>query len=455
MRHSAWRLPALISLLASLSWVAAGGRAETRPRYGGTLNVEIHDAITFTDPGDWPAQLVPLVYDRLVQLDDRGEPRPALAISWQHDAENKRWELHLRPGVKFHDGSPLNAASVAASLKGRVSIAMSGEDAVIIQTENPVPDLLVRLADPRAAVLRRGADGVTLGSGPFRIAEWQPGRRALLAANDDYWGGRPFLDSIELQMGRLLRDQSIDLELGKADVAELAPEDARRAAQRGVRVWTSAPAELLALVFESGRAAFEDAHLREAVALSIDRAAIHNVLLQRQGESTAALLPEWLTGFAFLFPASRDLERARRIAASRTKAGLRTTLSYDPADPLARSIAERIAVDVREAGVVLQAMPGGKADMRLARAQLSSLDPLQALSDFAAALALPAPLKLSAGSAPEAPYQAERKLLENYRVVPLFHVAQIVGLGPQVHNWDSRPWGNWRLDGVWLEARRP
>jgi peptide/nickel transport system substrate-binding protein len=454
MRHSAWRLPALISLLASLSWVAAGGRAETRPHYGGTLSVEIHDAITLTDPGDWPAQLVPLVYDRLVQLDDRGEPRPALAISWQHDAENKRWELRLRPGVKFHDGSPLNAASVAASLKGRVNIVMSGEDAVIIQTENPTPDLLVRLAD-RGAVLRRGADGVTMGSGPFRIAEWQPGQRALLAANDDYWGGRPFLDSIELQMGRLLRDQSIDLELGKADVVELTPEDARRAAQRGVRTWTSAPAELLALVFERGRTAFEDTRLREAVALSVDRAAIHNVLLQRQGESTAALLPQWLTGFAFLFPARRDLERARRIAASRSKAGLRATLSYDPGDPLARSIAERLAVDVREAGVVLQAMPGGKADMRLARVRLKSLDPSQALSDFAAALGLPEPLKPAVGSAPEALYQSERKLLEDYRVVPLFHVPQTLGLGRQVHNWDARPWGNWRLDGVWLEARRP
>ena len=84
-------------------------------------------------------------------------------------------------------------------------------------------------------------------------------------------------------MARGYRDQTIDLELAKADLVEISIGDARRAAQRPLRTWTSAPAELVALVFERGRAAAEDARTREAVALSIDRAAIQNVLLDRQG----------------------------------------------------------------------------------------------------------------------------------------------------------------------------
>src|SRR6266852_515687 len=105
MRRSAWLLLAAISLIGE----PARLRAETRARYGGALTVEIHDAITLTDPGDWPAALVPLVYDRLVRLDDRGEPRPALAASWQRDAEGKRWEFRLRGNARFHDGSPITA----------------------------------------------------------------------------------------------------------------------------------------------------------------------------------------------------------------------------------------------------------------------------------------------------------------------------------------------------------
>ena len=48
-----------------------------------------------------------------------------------------------------------------------------------------------------------------------------------------------------------------------------------------------------------------------------------------------------------------------------------------------------------------------------------------------------------------------RILLEDGRVVPLFHVPQIAGIGPRVRNWNPEPWGDWRLDGVWLELRRP
>jgi len=448
MRRFAWRSLALISLIAFL----AGARAETRPHYGGTLGIEIHGALTFTDPGEWPPELVALVYDSLVRLDERGEARPALAISWQHDPQFKRWEFTLRPGVKFHDGSPVNAAAVAASLKGSMSVTASGEGAIAIQTDTTAPDLPVRLAGPRYAVLRRGANAVTSGSGPFRIAEWQPGKRALLAANDDYWGGRPYPDAIELSMERAYRDQSIDLQLGKTDVAELAIEDARRGIERGLRMWTSAPVELLALVFERGRAAVEDARLRQAIALAIDRAAIHNVLLQRQGQPASALLPQWLTGYAFLFAAARDLERARdRVALIQPVP--RVTLAYDPADPLARLIAERIALNVREAGVVLQVAPGGKADVRLARVRLSSLDSAQALADLAAAFGLA--WQAPSGGAPEALFQAEQKLLDDYRVVPLFHVPQILGLSPRLRNWDPGPWGDWRLENAWLEPRRP
>ena len=460
MQRFAWQLPALISLLASLTGLSASARAETRPRYGGRLTVEIHDAITFTDPAAWPPQLVALVYDRLVTVDERGEPRPALAASWQHDPDNKRWEFRLRPGLKFHDGSPLNAAAVAACLKGWSNVTAADDDVVVVQTENPALDLPARLAGPGNVILRRGADGVTTGSGPFRIAEWQPGRRALLTANDDYWGGRPYLDDIEFQMGRSPRDQAVDLELGKADLAELTPDDARRAAQRGTRTWVSAPAELLALVFEHGHTAVEDARLRQAVALSIDRAAIHNVLVLKQGESTGALLPGWLTGYAFLFPAARDLERARQMAASLPKSGTRITpgritLSYDAADPLARPIAERIALNAREAGVVIQVAPGGASDVRLARVPLRSLDPAQALASYAAALGMASAFKALPMPTPEARFEAEQKLLEDGRVIPLFHVPQIVGLSPRVRNWNPEPWGDWRLADVWLELRRP
>ena len=175
----------------------------------------------------------------------------------------------------------------------------------------PRPHLPAELARPHNAIVVRGANGALLGTGPYRLTEFQPGRRAVLAVNDDYWGGRAFLDSIQVEMGRAYRDQLLDLDTGRTDVIEIAPEQARRALQEGRRVELSSPIELLALQFPAGRPATEDVHLRQAVALAVDRVALNNGLLQHQGEPAGALLPQWLSGYAFLFPATADLARAR------------------------------------------------------------------------------------------------------------------------------------------------
>jgi hypothetical protein len=163
-------------------------------------------------------------------------------------------------------------------------------------------------------------------------------------------------------------------------------------------------------------------------------------------------LPAWLSGWAFLFPAARNLDDARHLTSSLPKSGPRLSLAYDPADPLARPIAERIALDARESGVVLQAVPAVHGDVRLARYRLRSLDASQVLADVAAWLGVePAPSAVT----PEAIYSTERKLLEDFRVVPLFHLPEIYGLSSRTKNWDPQSWGDWRLGDVWLEARKP
>jgi len=102
----------------------------------------------------------------------------------------------------------------------------------------------------------------------------------------------------------------------------------------------------------------------------------------------------------------------------------------------------------------VQVAPGGTADVRLTRIPLRSLHPEQALAAYAAAFGMP-PFKAPPISSPEANLYAEQKLLEDGRIVPLFHLPRIVGLGPRVRNWNPEPWGDWRLDGVWLDVRRP
>jgi peptide/nickel transport system substrate-binding protein len=433
--------------------IAARAGAVERPRYGGTLRMEMQAAPRAFGPAEAPEQIAGLVFEGLVRLDERGKPQPALAVSWQSSPGMRRWQLHLRPGVKFHDGTALTPAAVLASLPASQNGWTAGpiSDGIAIRSEHPLPDLLSDLAAPRNAIALRAADGALSGTGPFRVAQWEPERRAVLAANDDYWDGRPFLDSIAIQFGRSAQQQALDLELNRADLVEISPGEVRRVTQGGMKLWSSAPVTLLALVFNAG-----DARLREALALSIDRAAIQNVLLQKQGEPAGGLLPGWLTGYAFLFRTARDTARARELAAAAPASAAPLTLSYDGGDAAARSIAERIAVNAREAGIRLQVTAqAAKADVRLARVRIRGVEPAAALAGVAAALGLG---ELSDMASPEACYAAERAPVEDFRVIPLVHLPEIYASRPAVRIWQTPgllKTGEWRLEDVWLAPERP
>jgi len=284
-------------------------------------------------------------------------------------------------------------------------------------------------------------------AGAFNISRWEAARRAVYDANEDAPGGRPFVDAVDVQMGKSLRDQSIDLELGHADIVELGPAELLRQAA-GRRVWTSSPVRVTALLFAPRIA---DEHLREALAWAVDRAAIHS-LMQRQGEVSAALLPQWISGYAFVFPSTSDPARARALLAGLPPAQRTLTIGAD--DATQRTIAERIALNARYVGLQLSVIPqAANADVRLVEARVASSDPSKALAGLAAAFGLPEPAHTDSMEALAA---GERALLQDYRVIPLIHLPDIYGVGPRVRGGPGiTPLGEWRFENLWLSETRP
>jgi hypothetical protein len=283
-------------------------------------------------------------------------------------------------------------------------------------------------------------------NGSFAIAQWDAGRQAVYEASETAVGGRPYLDRVEVQLARPLREQSTDLELGKTDVVELGPNELRRPAA-GRKVWSSAPVRVVALVFGPR---VEDARVREALSLAVDRGAIHRVLLQQQGEISGALLPQWLTGYAFLFPAVADMARARALLSGVPAAARSLTLAAD--DASLRPMAERIALNARDAGLAVT-VGSGAADARLAEIRIVSTDPARALGVVAAALGANPPAH---AASPEALYAAEKAMLEGFRVVPLFQLPEVYGVSPKVKGGPGvSPLGEWRFENLWLEGGRP
>jgi len=452
MRLRAW------AWLALSSFFVFSLAAATRPRYGGTLTVELSAPWSAIAPGEAPVDsaaeskresLLPLVIETLVRLNDRGEIEPWLAVNWQHDSDRKRWRFSLRPRVFFHDGEPLTAGSAASILGPALKriypevVFTAGGQTLVIQSQSPMPGLLSVLARTASSVVRRGDQGMIVGTGPFRVMTWEPNRRLMLRAFDDYWGGRAFLDSVIINFGG---------SRPTGDVFDIPYAQIRRVLPERTRIFMSHARVLLAVVADRA-----PAEAIEALALTIDRKPIVDVLTQRRAEEAFGLLPQWLSGYAFLFAAPADLPRGKQIV-SRLQT-VRFTLAYPANDSFARLVAERVALNARDAGLTLQVTPAqqtsrGAGELRLVRWPLESADAAGELDRIASELGDTGALNAIDPGKPETLYQAERALLDSHRVIPIAYLPELYGIAPRVHTWDQANKGGsfvLHLENVWVE----
>jgi peptide/nickel transport system substrate-binding protein len=489
----------LALLLVAGCAIRSNAAASTRPEYGGTLRVELSAPTVNLDPRQWKEgtaesgeneRIAELVYERLLALDNYGRFQPRLATDWNHDGTFKRWQFTIRSGVKFSDGSLLTASDVAGALQPllppELKISYSASS-VFIQDSLPAADLPALLASGRFFVYRAAADGTLLGTGPFTFAGVTSGgipdgsgaadpakpRKLKFQAAEQYWAGRPFVNSIEINLGVPPLRALFDVQLGKADIALLTPDTVRRAEQSNLRVWKSFPLTLYAVQFEEPQKQHSDEKLREALSLSLDRATMAGVLLQKQAEPAGALLPQWLSGYAFLFEMETNLERARELrsalpAGSIGRAAplrLQVSLSGD----LPKLLGERVVVNARQAGLSMQleVQPRSPSEGRdplgsrkdtadQATAQLLAwrttlLSPRWELSAMIDLLQpengeMPQPMQ-DVGQL----YEQERALLDTKEILPLVDLPDYVALSPAVRDWLPTLWGEWNLADVWLD----
>lgn len=415
--------------------LALSAPARTRPHYGGILRVEIEG-----DPWQRPNGVARrLVYDGLTVLNRSGDVRPALAVTWESDNKDHRWQFHLRPGVHFHDGSPLTSVAAAASLTASCSTdcpwtsVRSVGPAVVFTSDSPMPNLPALLAGDRFLIgLTINADGKTptsaLGTGPFQLAGLDNGVLSL-KANEDCWQGRPFAEGIQIGVRRPVHDQWLDLSVGRADVVEVPAELLRQAQQQHLTLVESPAVSLLALQV-SNTGPLANIKLREAIAAAVDRGALFNVIFQKQGEITASLLPQSLTGYSFLFPTDRDLNGAHELRGGQSPP---LTLSAE-GDGAMQLAAQRIALNLREAGFNVQ-MAGANpshVDLFLRILPIDARDPSAALELMLANAGQPAPV---IEKTPAAIFNVEKNFLSQKTLIPLLDLPRAYAIGSRVRDF--------------------
>ena len=446
-----------------MACAALTASARTRPHYGGTLRVEIR--------GDaWaPNGLARrLVMNPLTELGHDGAAQPALAVTWSSQNDNQRWAFQLRSGVSFQDGSPLTADAVVASLEASCAspslsgtqtstvlpscpwsaVNSAGASEVVITTNSPEPDLPELLAQTRFAISEKNSSGTIEGTGPFQVAGFSNGALTL-AANGDCWQGRPYLNSVEIFQHRSIRDQWLDLSVGHADLVQVPPELVPDAQQQHLNVLESRPVDLLALsIPDQGQ--FASLHIRQAAALSVDRIALHNVIFQKQGRITASLLPEWLSGYGFLFPADRDLSRAQALRGGTLATA--STLSAGGDDAILQLAAARLALNLNEAGFQVRAGgAGSQSGLQLRLVHLDEVQPRAALDEMLNEFGLNVTVS---GANSEALWGAEKSALQNATVVPLLWLPRAWAFGERVRDLRLSPDGEPLLADVSLEGAK-
>jgi peptide/nickel transport system substrate-binding protein len=404
----------LVFVLGCQSIPVTATPAPTDVRSGGTLRVAIPSEVDSLDPWAEGASLVATrqVFEPLVAIDpSTGAVVPALAASWQIANDGASWTFTLRDGVRFHDGSALDAAAVAASFeRGRRSSASAYrrlfDDPSAIASVQAIDPRMVRfdlrapfgpflahLASPQAAI----ANASGAGTGPFAASAsaLAPDGTLTLRRNDSYWRrdalGKqlPYLDGLVLRPVRDATSRLAELRAGRVEVALDLPIAQASSARSDPSLVVSPTKDvaLASLGIDASVAPFDRPESRRAVAMAINRGALAAVYAGTSRPATQVVPPGSLGYDSSVVEfAALDVDGARKaLVDAHVPTPVFADLVYPslatPAYPDPQRIAQSIAADLGKIGIVARlravdptALRATKATFTLDTAEIG-LDP--------------------------------------------------------------------------------
>ncbi len=324
------------------------------------------------------------VFDHLAARDLKtGKVGPSLATSWR-TLDDTTWEVKLRQGVKFHDGSPFTARDVKATfdrvLNPELKLTARGNHAKIksvevvddytarFKTDGPYPLFVERLTaqvmQSEKVIKDKGHEWMQenpVGTGPYKLVKWNKKQDHLLVRNDDYWGPKPAFKYVRVRIIPEQATQIAELISGGVDVIKAVPPDQMDVINKsgGARTSTSPILRTAMLQLDqagrTGKNPFQDRRVRQAANLAVDMDAIIKHVLNGLGDRTATTVNPMAFGFdPSVKPFRADPAAAKKLL---TDAGypngvevgfLQTAPIVEPALP---QTSEAITADLAKVGL--------------------------------------------------------------------------------------------------------
>jgi peptide/nickel transport system substrate-binding protein len=297
------------------------------------------------------------MFESMVRFDSKIGMHPSLATSWK-PIDSLTWDIELRPGVTFHDGSALTAADVAYSLNRARDIPNSpgplasfvrpvketeiaGPLTLRIHTLAPAPllmDMIGRIfvlpAKLGAAVTNDDFNSgrAMIGTGPYRFKSSAPGDSVVWTAYAGYWGGKPEFDTVIVKFLANPAARSAALLSGSVDAIEqIPPSDIGIFQNRAdVTLYGAVSTRVVYIGMDQGRDdspfltdrdgnpmavnPLKDKRVRLALSKMVNRPAIVERVLSGAGEPAGQLAPDGMGGHdPSLKPVALDLAGAKQL----------------------------------------------------------------------------------------------------------------------------------------------
>lgn len=318
------------------------------------------------------------IYEPLFTMTEEGVLEPALAESLTSTGENT-YELKLRQGVTFTDGTPFNAAAVVANLawvqdpenKAPFAFLISqlveynvvDDYTMTLVTKEPFAPLPAHLSHGALAMispaaLEQGVDFLAenaIGTGPYVLKSWVRDEAVTLERNPDYWGDAPKIDTVVFKVVKEDGARIIEIEAGTVDVAVRIPpvEIPRLQANPDIEVMITPGLRTIYIFFNVTEPPFDDVRVRQAVNYAVDKQAIvSNLFNDAALVSTAPFAPP-IFGYAEQPVYERDVEKAKALLAEAGVAPGTEVRMYHPTGRYVQDalVADAVRASLKEVGL--------------------------------------------------------------------------------------------------------